>query len=125
MTFSYSKELVSASFTDVENAFITEYLPVSSGTAVKVYLYGLYLCKNPQIDQSIEEMEKLLQISKSEIIDCFKYWEEFGICSILSTNPFSVSYLPIRSGYGAKPRKYRLKNIQNFLVAFKRYFLAE
>ena len=114
MTFSYSKELVSASFTDVENAFITEYLPVSSGTAVKVYLYGLYLCKNPQIDQSIEEMEKLLQISKSEIIDCFKYWEEFGICSILSTNPFSVSYLPIRSGYGAKPRKYKAEKYTEF-----------
>lgn len=114
MTFSYSKELVSTSFTDVENAFITEYLPVSSGTAVKVYLYGLYLCKNPNLDQSIEEVEKTLKLNKSEIIDCFKYWEEFGICTILSMEPFAVSYLPIRSGFGTKPRKYNAEKYTEF-----------
>ncbi len=114
MTFTYSKELVSSSFTDVENAFITEYLPVSSGTAVKVYLYGLFLCKNPSIDQSIDDMGKILKLEKSEIIDCFKYWEEFGICSILSNEPFSVSYLPIRTGFGTKPRKYNAEKYTEF-----------
>jgi phosphoenolpyruvate synthase/pyruvate phosphate dikinase len=50
MTCTYSKEFSISGFTDVENAFISEYLPVSSGDAVKVYLYGLFLCQNPKLD---------------------------------------------------------------------------
>ena len=41
MAFSFSKEFSKSAFTDIENAFITEYLPDSPGNAVKVYLYGL------------------------------------------------------------------------------------
>ncbi len=114
MTFSYSKEFSTSSFLDVENVFITEYLPISSGNAVKVYLYGLFLCKNPAFDQSLEEMANNLKLSTTEILDCFKYWEELGICSILSAEPFAVTYLPIRSGFGSKVRKYNAEKYTEF-----------
>ena len=52
MTCSYSKEFSASAFTGVENAFVTEYLPIASGDAVKVYLYGLFLCQNP-IESSV------------------------------------------------------------------------
>ena len=42
---SFSKDNESA-YTIVENKFITHYLPEADGFAVKVYLYGLYLCEN-------------------------------------------------------------------------------
>ena len=62
MTCSFSKEFSISAFTDVENAFITEYLPVSSGNAVKVYLYGLFLCQHPEQDKSLQEISSMLII---------------------------------------------------------------
>ncbi|MBQ7235562.1 MAG: DnaD domain protein [Clostridia bacterium] len=114
MTCSYSKEFSSSAFTDVENAFITEYLPVSSGDAVKVYLYGLFLCQNPKFDRSIAEIASTLDISQDKILEFFEFWEEFGLVSIVSEEPFSVQYLPIRSSYSAKPKKIKAEKYTEF-----------
>ena len=114
MTCSYSKEFSAAGFTDVENAFISEYLPVSSGDAVKVYLYGLYLCQNPKLDQSLTDIANSLCMSESAVIDSFYYWEEFGLVSVLSNEPFSVQYQPIRSSYSAKPKKIKAEKYTDF-----------
>ena len=45
------------------------------------------------------------ELSEEEVRDTFLYWEEFGLVSILSEEPFSVRYLPLASG--AKPRKIK------------------
>ena len=46
MSFAaFSKDFTSNMFTSVENQFITKYLPQADGDAVRVYLYGLYLCQ--------------------------------------------------------------------------------
>ena len=45
---TYSKEFSLSSFTGIENQFITKYMPMADGEAVKVYLFGLYLCQNVQ-----------------------------------------------------------------------------
>ena len=42
---SFSKECDDNAYTLVENKFINKYLPEADGFAVKVYLYGLYLCR--------------------------------------------------------------------------------
>lgn len=114
MTCTYSKEFSAAGFTDVENAFISEYLPVSSGDAVKVYLYGLFLCQNPKLDQPLEEIAKNLAMTETEVIDCFYYWEEFGVVSVLSKEPFTVQYQPIRASYAAKPKKIKAEKYTEF-----------
>ncbi len=114
MLCSYSKALSSAGFTDVENAFISEYLPVSSGDAVKVYLYGLLLCNNSKADCSLEEMASNLNMSAEQVMDCFYYWEEFGLVSVISREPFSVQYEPIRSSYSTKPRKIKAEKYTDF-----------
>ena len=114
MTFSYSKEFSASAFTDVENAFIYEYLPEASGNAVKVYLYGLFLCKNEAFDQSLTEVANTLKMTESEVIDCFKFWEEFGLCSVLSLEPFSVTYLPVKNSSSSKPRKYKAEKYTEF-----------
>ena len=114
MLCSYSKALSSAGFTDVENAFISEYLPVSSGDAVKVYLYGLLLCNNSKADCSLEEMASNLNMSSEQVMDCFYYWEEFGLVSVISREPFSVQYEPIRSSYSAKPKKIKAEKYTEF-----------
>lgn len=114
MTCSYSKEFSTSGFTDVENAFIREYLPVSSGDAVKVYLYGLFLCRNPMFDCSIEEMSSALNMTEDTVRGCFEYWEEFGLVSIISKEPFNVEYQPINTYGTAKPKKIKAEKYTDF-----------
>lgn len=114
MTCSFSKEFSSASFTDVENTFITEYLPVASGDCVKVYLYGLFLCQNPQFDQSLNDIASALKMSTSLVMDCFTFWEEFGLLSVLSKEPYSVQYHPVRTAFSSKPRKFKAEKYTDF-----------
>ena len=114
MTCSFSKEFSAANFVNVENAFITEYLPISSGDAVKVYLYGLFLCSHPEQDQSLADMAKVLDLSQEKVVDCFIYWEEFGLLNIVSQEPFSVQYYPVKTSFMSKPRKYKAEKYTDF-----------
>ena len=114
MTCSYSKEFSASAFTGVENAFVTEYLPIASGDAVKVYLYGLFLCQHPESDQSVSDMATTLKMQEKSIIDCFSFWEEFGLLSIISKEPFAVQYHPIRSSTFSKPKKYKAEKYSDF-----------
>ncbi len=114
MGCSYSKEFSLNGFTDVENAFISEYVPLASGDAVKVYLYGLFLCQHPELDGDLESIAKALQMSANSVKDCFTFWEEFGLLSVVSNEPFSVQYFPIRSGSFSKPRKYKAEKYSDF-----------
>ncbi|MBE5756784.1 MAG: hypothetical protein E7342_03175 [Clostridiales bacterium] len=103
MTFSYSKEWNLTGYTSIENPFILQYLPEADGIAVKVYVYGLFLCNNSS-DISLEAFASDLKITTDEVIDCFNYWEEFGLVCITSKEPFSIQYLPVKNGY-SKQRK--------------------
>ncbi len=114
MSFSFSKEFSNVGFTDVENAFIREYLPISSGDAVKVYLYGLFLCKNSEREESIDDMALNLSLSKDEILSIFSYWEEFGLLSVVCKEPLSVQYFPVKNATGSKPRKIKAEKYTDF-----------
>ena len=120
MSCSYSKEFSSSAFTGVENAFIKEYLPLASGDAVRVYLYGLFLCQNPQIDSSVSNISIFLNLSEESVKDCFIFWEEFGLVSIVSNEPFSVVYHPVvGSGVSSKPRKIKAEKYSEFTKALQ------
>ncbi len=114
MTCSFAKEFSSVGFTDVENEFIREYLPVSSGDAVKVYLYGLFLCKNPQLDKSIEEIAETLQLEIDDVFSILSYWEEFGLLSVVSKDPLNITFFPVKMGSGTKLRKYKPEKYTDF-----------
>lgn len=114
MTCSFSKEFSSSSYTSLENSFITEYLPVSSGDAVKVYLYGLFLCQHPEKDIPLSDISKNLKMQEKEIKDCFLFWEEFGLLSIVCNEPFCVQYHPVRTSTLSKPRKYKAEKYTEF-----------
>lgn len=114
MSFSFSKEYSQNAYTDVENVFISEYLPISSGNAVKVYLYGLFLCKNEKDVKTLSDFAEAVYLTETEVKDCFKYWEEFGLLTVLSEEPFSVNYLPVKSVYSGKPRKFKAEKYTDF-----------
>ena len=117
MTCSFAKEFSNSAFTSIENAFIKEYLPIASGESVKVYLYGLFACQNPAFDVSIKDMADFLKLSEETVKDCFYFWEEFGLVSILSKEPFSVQYQPITTTSSARPKKIKAEN-KGFEITF-------
>lgn len=114
MLCSFSKDFSSSSYTNVENAFIKEYMPLSTGDAVKVYLYGLMLCNHPELDVNLSDFASNISMSEEKVREYFAFWEEFGILSIVSNEPFAVSYLPSYSGAYSKPRKFKLDKYSDF-----------
>ena len=117
MTCSFAKEYSASAFTGVENEFITAYLPYAQGDTVRVYLYGLYLCSHPEHDKDLSEIARALSVSEEQVLNSFKFWEEFGIVSVLSETPLTVSYLPVKNAYHSKPRKYKSEKYTDFTKA--------
>ncbi len=107
---SFSKENTRSGKTFIDNTFIINYLPDAPEQAVKVYLYGLYLCQNSDIASDVSAFSELLGLPSNEVIDCFKYWDEFGLISIISNDPFTVRYLPLNE----TTAKYRRINPEKY-----------
>lgn len=116
---SVSEELSKKAFTNVENKFITKYLPVLEPVAVKVYLFALYVYQNGLYSYTIEDFARELSLTEVEVKSCFEYLEEFELVSLLSDTPFEVKILNADNVFGSpkklKPEKYAdfSKNIQN------------
>ncbi len=110
---SFSKDNDGNSFVTLENKFITKYLPEADGFAVKVYLYGLYLCKNFDGDFSLTSMAEVLHTSEDKIVEAFDFWEDFDLVEIISKSPFTVQYLPVKSALG-RPKKVRYEQYGDF-----------
>ena len=114
MTCSFAKEFSIGIYTDVENVFITEYLPNCSGDAVKVYLYGLFLCQHPEKDQSLQEIATTLKMTEEQVVSAFEYFEEYALLNIVSKDPFAVQYQQIHNNVSSKPRKYKAEKYTDF-----------
>lgn len=110
---SFSKEFNENACTEVENRFILKYLPEADGFAVKVYLYGLYLCRCKDSDFSLASMAEVLKCNEQTITDAFRFWEDYDLVEILSVDPFVVNYLPVRNN-GSRPKKIRYEHYGDF-----------
>ena len=110
---SFSKENTKSGKTLIDNIFIQNYLPDAPDQAVKVYLYGLYLCQNSEFSLDLNSFSEVLKIEQKEVIDCFKFWDEYGIVSIISENPFTVHFYPL-SDTTAKYRRFNPEKYSEF-----------
>ncbi|MBO5285441.1 MAG: DnaD domain protein [Clostridia bacterium] len=120
MAIGFTKDFSANGKTNVENAFITEYMPLVDGDAVKVYLYGLYLCANAKCDTTLNEIAKHLELSEEKVIDAFKLWQEFDLVSFVE-EPFSVIYQSINTGY-ARAKKYKPEKYTDFCTSLQHLF---
>ena len=85
--------------TQVDNVFIAEYLPYAPDICVKIYLYGLYLCGNPDSPENdMDRIASALNILPEDVINLYGYWQELGLVHIIKQEPPGVRYLPVRSG---------------------------
>lgn len=109
----YSKEFSSNTFTFVENKFITQYMPAADAFAVKVYIYGLYLCQNAHLDFSVSAFAKALNEDEDKIKQAFRFWEDYDLINIPSQDPFIVEYLPVATALG-KSRRVNYNSYADF-----------
>ena len=116
---SFSKDCDGNSFVTIENKFITKYLPEVDGLAVKVYLYGLYLCKNADGDFSVDAMAEVLRVTVADIVAAYTLWEDYDLVQIMSKDPFVVQYLPVRSAVG-KPKRVHYEQYADFNAELQR-----
>lgn len=113
---SFSGEYEKTNVIAINSKFITEYLPEANGDAVRVYLYGLFACSSTA-DLQIEDMAKALDLKEEDVIDCFRFWEEYDLVAIISESPFSVRYLPL--SLTSKPRKFKPEKYSEFTAALQ------
>lgn len=110
---SFSKDCEGNSYITLDNKFITKYLPEADGFAVKVYLYGLYLCENARTEYTLSSMAEVLHVSEEKIMDAFAFWEDYDLVQVVSKSPFAVQYLPVKSAVG-RPKKVRYEQYTDF-----------
>ncbi|MDD4832394.1 MAG: hypothetical protein PHI78_01835, partial [Clostridia bacterium] len=110
-----------SSYTVVENAFITQFMPDAPPRYTEVYLYGLLLCSR-QNDNSLENICAALNLTPIDVKTAFTYWEELGLVSVIGADVFRVVYMPIKTSVSllkkVKPEKYFdfNKKIQNVII---------
>ena len=84
--------------TVVDNAFINDYLPYAPNKCGEVYLLGLMLCNNADSDNNTAEfIAKKLEITTDDVVSIFKYWEDKGLVTVLSTDPIEIRFLPVKN----------------------------
>ena len=98
---SYSSKMVMDSYTSIDNTFLNEFLPSATGEDVKVYLYGLGLCINPNSeDNNLDTICKVLGLTEEQVLKSFSYWQDMGLVQIVSADPLEIRYLPVRAHSG-------------------------
>ncbi len=79
---------------ELDNLFITEYMPYAPENYVKVYIAGLSLAYTP--DNSLDQLSVMLALDKTVIAEAFNYWSEQGVVNILAADPLEVEYLEVK-----------------------------
>ncbi len=120
--FTFAKEFSTQTITAVENEFITKYLFSSEGDAVRVYLYGLFLCNHPEQEDSFSNFCEKLNLDEKKVFEYLNYWEDFGLITILSKDPVNIQYLPVRSATNTKPRKIKAEKYSEFTKGIQALF---
>ena len=113
----YSTSLGNSATISIDVKFLNDYVPIAPESCLKVYLYGLLKCQNSAgYDNTIENFEENLGLSKEDVLNCFLYWQDQNLVQVLETDPIEVRYLP------TKDNLKNLKKIDN-----KKYasFVAE
>lgn len=107
---SYSSSLSMNSFTLVDNTFINEFLPSAPENAVKVYLYGLSLCSNPNCDDNkLDSLCTVLNLNEEQVFSAYSYWQQMGLVQIVNKTPFEIKYLSAKEFSGNSKLRVKTK----------------
>ena len=110
MAFCYlDNEAEKEGFVLLDALFIEHYLPYAGEVELKVYLFGLDLCRKSAENITLGRFAEDLNLTEADVKDAFAYWERQGLVRV-GEEPFSVKYLSVRSRFGLtrtfKKQKY-------------------
>ena len=112
----FSSEFISNNSVMLDNSFIAEFMPNAPENCVKVYLFGLLKCFNPDaLDNSLEGFSKVLNISSEDIFSSFLYWQELGIVQVISKEPLDIRYMPVRKA-STRLMKFNVDKYKDFNI---------
>jgi len=88
----------------IERLFITDFMPVASGTYVKVYLMGCMFANSGQRTYHSDNrtLATSLQLPLQDVLDAWQYWERQGIVKCHpheDGTDFDVEFLSLRALY--------------------------
>lgn len=111
---SYSSQIIVENKIQIDNLFITSFMPYASGECVKVYLYGLLMCNDSnQHHNTLDQFCKALNMSEQDIESAFVFWQEQGLVQIMDTIPKTIKYLPTQNAK-TKPLKISQNKYESF-----------
>lgn len=93
----FSNESAIKNSTIIDNKFISDYMLLAPDVCVKVYLLGLYNCQNDGFNNTLEGFSKQLGLTQDDVKECFLYWQEQGLVTVLNIDPIEVRFLPVKS----------------------------
>jgi len=112
----FSSEFISNNSIMLDNSFIAEFMPNAPENCVKVYLFGLLKCFNPDsLDNSLDGFSKILNISSEDIFSSFLYWQELGLIQVISKEPLDIRYMPVRKA-STKLMKFNVDKYKDFNI---------
>ena len=111
----FSSEIISSTTTQIDNLFLSDFLPNANGDYVKVYLYGLYKCQSGK-DNDLESFAKNLDMDKEDVVSIFYYWQELGLVNVINVEPIMVRYLPVKNAL-YKMKKYNVDKYTAFNIS--------
>lgn len=118
----FSSESVISNSTAIDNIFIEQFLPAVSADMIKVYLYGLYKCNNPNLyDNTLASFSTMLGMTEDDIYNIFLEWQDQGLVKILATEPFEVVYLPLNNIL-TNTKKYKKEKYTDFNMQLEAIF---
>ena len=97
--FGFDEQYAYYGVTPVDNRFILEYLPNATGDAVRVYLYGLVQCYNPDQDLTIEKMAGELGMTEEDVLRAYRHWERKGLVRRIKDKPPVFQYVNSQKAY--------------------------
>jgi hypothetical protein len=115
---SMANDVANKSLTCLSNRFITKYLPVLDGDALKVYVIALNVAQGGQDKFEISDVANKLNLTEEEIIGYFKYLEEFELVAITSYDPFNAVILDCENVSGT-PKKYKAEKYEIITVRLR------
>lgn len=88
----------------IENLFISDMMPMASGTNVKVYLLGLMFSQSSQDDYRFDNriLAQQLQLPLQDVLEAWHYWESLGVIKKHLHDDgvsFDVEFLSLRALY--------------------------
>lgn len=91
-------DYVRGGYTQVDNIFLSSYLPAASGDDVKVYFYGLYLAGGAgDNSNTLEKIALDLRLPEEKVLSAFRYFENLGLVTVKKGAELSIAYRSVKT----------------------------